>query len=77
MAQITITARTAPGIIGHRLKTKKTFCSHDSVPAALVRCAAELAASVVGDSVMFTGYEYLTLGSTNTYSRSSASTTTT
>ena len=72
MAQITITARTEPGIIGHRLRKKKIFLGNDRTAAALACCAAELAAF---DVVDVTGYEYLTLGSTRTYRRSSASTT--
>ena len=75
MAQNTIIARTVPGTIGHRLKTKMALWSHVTIPVAPVLSAAGLTASVVVVPVMFTGYEYLILGSTMAYSRSSERTT--
>ena len=76
MAQMTITARTPPGIIGHRLMTKKAVCAHVVTLAAPVRCGESLTVSVFAVPVMFIGQEYLIRGSTNAYIRSSVSTTT-
>lgn len=76
MAQMTIAARTDPGIIGHRLITKKAFWIHVVMLDAPAGCSEAPSESAVLALEMFIRYEYLILGSTNAYIRSRVSTTT-